>query len=566
MGSNALANSIKEFSANIHLNKDGTLDVIENIVRDFGSQYKHGIYRNIPIKFTRNHGNYQNDFKIIDITNGNGQTLPYSSSVHGNDVVIKIGKPDELVTGVNLYRLHYRVNRIINFFQNQPELYWNVTGADWPVTIHNVTCKFYPPASVNIDSLKADCFLGEQGSKQRGNINKETANLFFSTPKLYSGEQMTILVRLPANSVVKASALQELCWLIRDWYPAFALPIFTSIIMFALWWHLGRDPESVGAISVEWEPPKDLTPAEVGTLVDESCDTKDIVSTVIDLAARGYLKIRELPASGFLFFSGKDYEFTKLDLPQDAHKLNKYEDRVMHGIFGLSNTTVYLSQLKNTFYTNLPLVSDAIYESLITKDCFTQNPQMVKKGYYVLGILGICLGVIFFIAGISSSVAWGIGTVLSGIIICCASGAMPVRTKTGVSFLRQSLAYKRFVRMAEKDRLRVLAEKDPTIFGRLLPYAMVLGVENQWAEKFHDLITAPPSWYEPLGYGSTNYIFSSNTFVNDLGYSMTTMGSTFVSQPMPTSSSSGAGGGFSGFSDGGGFSGGGFGGGGGGDW
>ena len=92
----------------------------------------------------------------------------------------------------------------------------------------------------------------------------------------------------------------------------------------------------------------------------------------------------------------------------------------------------------------------------------------------------------------------------------------------------------------------------------MLPYAMVLGAADEWAHAFEGLLTEPPDWYTPYGYGS-NYNFSSRVFVNDLGNGMHTMQSTFASTP---SSSAGSGG--SGFD--GGSSGGGFGGGGGGSW
>jgi uncharacterized membrane protein len=120
------------------------------------------------------------------------------------------------------------------------------------------------------------------------------------------------------------------------------------------------------------------------------------------------------------------------------------------------------------------------------------------------------------------------------------------------------MGFARFVQLAEKERIRVLAKDDPTIFGRLLPYAMVLGVADEWADRFADLLTEPPDWYVPYGYGP-GYAFSPHHFVRDLGSGMNTMGSTFSSQPQ---SSGGSGG--SGFSGGG--SGGGFGGGGGGSW
>ena len=78
---------------------------------------------------------------------------------------------------------------------------------------------------------------------------------------------------------------------------------------------------------------------------------------------------------------------------------------------------------------------------------------------------------------------------------------------------------------------------------------------DQWANAFHDLMTAPPAWYVPIGYGTSNYSFSSRAFVHDLGGSMQAFGQGFSSAP---SGGSGSGGG--------GFSGGGFGGGGGGSW
>ena len=116
--------------------------------------------------------------------------------------------------------------------------------------------------------------------------------------------------------------------------------------------------------------------------------------------------------------------------------------------------------------------------------------------------------------------------------------------------------------MVEKERIARMAQEDPTIFGRLLPYAMVLGVADQWAHAFEGLMTQPPDWYT----SSDGVNFSTIWFVHDLGSGMHSMGQTFVSRPESQSSSwsSGGGGGFSGFS--GGFSGGGFGGGGTGSW
>jgi uncharacterized membrane protein len=92
-------------------------------------------------------------------------------------------------------------------------------------------------------------------------------------------------------------------------------------------------------------------------------------------------------------------------------------------------------------------------------------------------------------------------------------------------------------------------------FEKLLPYAIVLGVADQWADAFAGIYTEPPSWYHSSRY---THGFAPRLFVGDLGRSLGTMGRTMSSSP----ASSGSGG--SGFS--GGSSGGGFGGGGGGSW
>jgi hypothetical protein len=104
------------------------------------------------------------------------------------------------------------------------------------------------------------------------------------------------------------------------------------------------------------------------------------------------------------------------------------------------------------------------------------------------------------------------------------------------------------------------------LFERVLPYAVVLGCADEWAERFQGLLTEPPSWYLSPSFAPGR--FDSRALVSGLGRSMHSMGSTLTSQPRPTGSFGGilfgAGRGSSGFSGGG--SGGGFGGGGGGSW
>ena len=151
----------------------------------------------------------------------------------------------------------------------------------------------------------------------------------------------------------------------------------------------------------------------------------------------------------------------------------------------------------------------------------------------------------------------GASLVVSGIIMLIFSHFMSKKTIKGIRILEKILGFKEFLKVTEKERLKFHNPPSmvPELFEKFLAYAMVLGVEKEWAENFRDIYKQAPSWYE--GYGpqtwSSIYLASSmSTFSNRAS-------TVFASQPKST-----AAGGGSGFSGGG--SGGGGGGGGGGSW
>ncbi|HEX8236521.1 MAG TPA: DUF2207 domain-containing protein [Abditibacteriaceae bacterium] len=563
----ARAEVIRSFDAEVRLNKDTSMDVSETIVMDFQGSQRHGIYRKIPVTYKRYGGKYSIYLKLLAVTDEKGTTQPYTTSRNWGDFEIKIGDPDKTISGAHTYRIRYLVRRTVNFFNKAPEVYWNVTGNDWPFAMQRVSAHFYAPPGVTVNRIKTASFVGPPGSTTPGGVQREANSVLFFTKNLPAGDGLTFVAGLPAGSVVPPTALQNALWFLADWWPLILFPLLTLSFILARYLSTGRDVDRGLAISVEWNPPKNLTPAEVGTLVDERCDMADIVSTLVDLAARGYLTIEELETTKFLFFSSKDYRFVRRQVDHDiaAEPLLLHEKKFLEGLFGSASynasgtTSVTLSSLKNKFYAHLPEIRSAIYESLTKKNLFVSNPDTTRKAYTTVGIIMIVLGFTGGIFGMGlGMIPYGIGVALSGLIVLASARAMPAKTATGSRALRECRGFQRFVQMAEKDRIRVLAQNDPTIFGRLLPYAMVLGVADQWADAFRDLLTQPPDWYVGPGYGY-GHPFSSHAFVNDLGSGMNSMGSTFSSAP---SSSGGSGG--SGFSGGG--SGGGFGGGGGGSW
>ena len=552
----ASAEIIHKFHADITINPDASIDVVEIINVDFQGDEKHGIYRQIPVQYQRYGSNYRLPFDLTDVQLDGAETSEYVMNRQGADEMIKIGSPDKTITGEHTYKIAYHVRRALNFLANDqsPELYWNVTGNEWPWEIEEAVAHVYAPPSVSLNDIRTESFCGPPGGHDHAIDSQAAGFKAFQAQHIAPGNELTIVEGLPPDSIAKPPAGQAFFDALIDWWPAVFFPVGTFFVMYVLWWHTGRDEDGDRPIAVEWNPPTSLSPAEVGTLIDESCDLPDIVSTLVDLAVRGHLKIRQLKEDGFLMLSNYDYEFTKTT-PAKNDILLAHESRFLNGIFAYGNV-VKLSYLKEKFYATIPGIKADVYESLTNRKLFTGNPDAIRKQYVLMGVAVLLVGAFAREFG----VPWGVGGVSSGLIILLFTKYMPARTGEGSRLTRECLGFARYVRLAEKDRLRVLANEDPTLFGRLLPYAMVLNCADQWAHAFEGLLREPPDWYAPYGYNNT---FSSFLFVTDLGQGMRTMQSTFVSVP-PSSSGTSAASGGSGFS--GGFSGGGFGGGGGGSW
>ena len=549
----AFADEITSFDATIEVQPDASLDVHEDLTVRFDTPNRHGIKRFIPVVYDRKHNNYTIDLKLAGVTGTDGKYVPFKTNRQGRDFFIIIGDPKKSVMGLQQYHIHYTVRRAINFFDDAPEIYWNVTGNESHMPIDKVVARVVFPPVAQKGEILAKAFIGEEGSTKTSPYSLELGSATFTCGKLEPGEGLTVVVGLPAGHVNKPTQWQEFLYLAADWWPLVVLPAITLSVCFNLWWFLGRDAVKRQAVAVDWEPPKDLSPAEVGTLVDEQCDLSDMVSTVVDLAARGYLTIREFKTESLFFLRNKDYEFTRLphNDRQDKSPLNSFEQLFLNALFkkGYFQTdTVRLSELKYKFYLDMKQIEKGIYQSLINKGMFLQSPDEVRQSWICIGVIMFILS--FILGPIQSS--YGIGMIFSSIIVLCFSRTMPARTRKGCEALYQCLGFQRFVKLAEKERIKKLVTDDPTIFGRLLPYAMVLGAADQWAEAFKDLVVSPPDWY--ISSGSR---FQTYSFVRDIGDSTRTMGQTFTSMPSSSSSAGSGGSGFSGGSSGGGFGGGG---------
>ena len=549
---------VADFKDTISIAADGTALVSEKITLVFVGEW-HGIHRTIPVEYPGAQGaNYTLFLNVLSVADENGNKLKYDSSKSGAYRDLKIYIPDAVDT-TRIVNIDYSVRNGVRFFDSYAEFYWNVTGNDWPVPIAHASAFVTLPENA-AGGLRAQAFTGAYGSRQ----NEATAEvkgadvLFETTSPLPMRGGVTIDIYIPQGVLKPPSALTKFGWFLSS-NPIVFLPLLTLAVMFALWYSVGRDPDPGVSVAPQYEPPKGFCPAEAGTLLDDTIHPRDITSTIVDLAVRGYIKLEE-KVDTFLLFHHKDYLFHLLKPREQWGSDVTPHERVMLDNIFLSGTGVRLSDLKNRFYTVIPIVREDIMSSLKSKGIYTLDPESANGYSIVAGVAIAILVVAVQVLGwmnLFYSIPLVIGSVLVSVLIWWLfARQMTAKTVAGARIRIAVLGFQEFLNRVDADRIKSMS---PDTFEKFLPYAMALGVEHNWAKAFDGIVKDPPSWYaSPNGYVGFSPLFFSSSM-----HSMASdMHQVFVSAPRASSSGSGfrGGGGFSG----GGFSGGGFGGGGGG--
>lgn len=551
--------TIRKFHSRIAISEDSSFTVIETIDVEFHRQ-RHGVYREIPFKYTDDLGRtIRMPLEILSVTDSIGRDWKYSLRRVGNVINVRIGDAKKYVSGFQSYVITYKVENAILYFDNHDELYWNVTGNYWKAPIRIALADVTLSTKKESKNLWAACFTGTYGS-QRAECSFTTSynsGEFITKTYLDPGEGLTIAFGWDKGLVSPPSKWKKILWamdLKENWI--FSLPFLSFIFMINLWYRRGRDPKVREAVTVMYEPPnynnKILTPAEVGAIIDEKLDSRDITSTIVGLAVRGYLKIQEKKKEG-LIIDTTDYYLSKIKEPDE--NLSSFETKLMRSVFSDNPSGVFVSELKNKFYKNLPDLKNTLYEDLVRKKYFLRSPEKVRNVYMTTGVLMIIITVFLAIIT-SSSVSKNL---IAGAMMCLPffifGRVMPAKTKAGASAYMDVLGFQEFLSRAEKDRLQRMS--DNNLFAKFLPYAIALDVVDNWAKSFEGIYQEPPNWYvSPGGF---------RTFIpSHFSYSIGSMTSNLSSSIFSAPRGSGVGG--SGGSGGGGFSGGGFGGGGGGSW
>lgn len=545
------AEVIKKYDVSANLEVSRLVTVKEEITYDFGSADKHGIFRDIPMVYRRDGGNYSYRYDVVRVLR-DGKAEPYTTSYADGNMSLKIGDKEKTVSGAHVYTIEYKTDRAINDFDTSQEFYWNAVGDGWQVPIESVAFTATGGPGVDMGAVSSTCFVGAYGSTEKScGIKTQGGGIVVTAQRvLEAREGLTVAIAFPKGTFQPISLTTRIWQFIQD-NGVLLLPVVVFLFLFFRWWTKGRDPR-MAAVIPEYEAPEGYTPALMAAAATEGdVPDRSITATIIDLAQRGYMHIRFSEEKGLLFGTTQKYTFVKTQKQADG--LSGADKIVYDGIFKQGDE-VPLDALKEAsakFYSVVADFKRDIQKNVDAQKLFDKNPGAVRGAYIALGFL-VAWGTLFFFARTGLSIVVGIVT---GILIAVFGWIMPRRTAEGMEVLRKVKGFEWFMSVTEKGRLDFhnAPERTPSQFMAILPFAIAAGLEKKWAAQFTSLNIPAPSWAE----GTALSHFSAANFVSSLGDMHTSAAGSF-SPP----SSAGSGG--SGFSGGG--SGGGGGGGGGGSW
>lgn len=544
---------VDSFDSQILIKKTGEVQITEIIAADFDVS-KHGIFRYLPINYRLPNGSWHyTNIEILSVTRNNSNEK-FSTSLANDNFVLKIGDKDKTISGPQIYAITYLVTGVL---RNSPdsqnltdEFYWNVTGSDWPVQIGKTRAKV---SIENTSFSSLYCYTGVIQSTESDCTKTNLGNQAeFTTGNISRSENFTIAVGYPRGIIPILQVEKQtdpvevfILWLIGlNVFLIPISPIVTLIILYLLWYKKGRDQNNgknrsiffYRSTVVEFTPPDNLRPAEIGILLDQKSDTVDITATIIDLAVRGYITIEEVKTKRSLLPDKTDYTLNKISKKTSLKELIPFEKELLDRLFE-DKDTVKISSLKNSFYADLKKIKDTSYKDMTDKGLFVQNPQKVRNKYLITGVILLFVGM---------ALMWWLA--ISGLIIIIFSRLMPQRSSKGFELYQRVKGYKTFIDQAEKYRQRFFEDKN--LFNEVLPYAIMFGLTDKFAKAMKDIGLKPSAsnWY------TGTRAFNAVVFSQNINAFSQSFSSTAASHP----SSSG--------SSGGGFSGGGFGGGGGGSW
>ena len=596
----------EEYNVKVDVSEDNSYEINENLEMYYVTPH-HGIYRYIPMQ-----GQIISDIRVPN--------YEYETYMQNGYEVIKIGSGSYTLTGSHPYKIMYRIAMFEDGNTEKDMLLLNLIPTDWETDIGSSYCEVVLPKEADLS--KAEVYSGTYGATgNEDNVVMETSAdgkvIKLSAKDIPAHHGITLTLDLPQGYWVGAPEFGSLN------FGSSLLFLLGPVGAFLAWFLFGRDKHLVKTL--EFYPPDNLTPGEIGYIVDGRADKEDVISSIVYLADKGYMEIEEEDRGSFKFVYVQEPGFDEPD----------YIRSVFRGIFSDGEAVKYSDSLGSTFGLKYELAKTQLAGMFSGYRALIRPESKMARAICIVAAIVPAMAYMTWAASNGSDTSFGMAwcalhIIISELLLCSAYdrirtsskiktilksigaiwfftmgiGMLPLttdgftivsrplailivsmllvgtlicmffavvatsRTDEYTDLLGKVLGFRDFVKTAEVDKLNELVEQDPEYFYHIMPYAYVFGLSNRWIKKFENIPVVTPHWYRGIGRMDSFDYYMMGRMMSDCNASV---GNNIVLPSAPSGSFGGGDFGGGGWSGGGGFSGGGFsgggsGGGGGGGW
>ena len=596
---------IRNYEVTVQINKNGTLTVNEVIDYQFGEEFKHGIYRDIPLRSKRFGFDVHKSFIKMNWIKRDGKDEEYTKNHFYEGIRYRIGSETELVNlykTESIYELNYDIYNAVFEKDGIYQVYYNAIGQFWNVPIEqaSVIIRFPDGQKIKKNEIeKLEVYTGSYGEKgENYDILENDEEIHISTKELEAKNGLTFMLNLKTDKI-NPTLVDKLKIVYLSNPAIIILPfllLFLTIYSIVTWKFFGKDPQGKSVIP-EFNLPKDISPMFAAYINGER-DTVEILNAgIFTLLTKGFIVANRVNGEIKYNKESKTAYTQETELAEEERMLLDALSSEKDDIFG-SEKRIYnkansiIEILKDKyhkiiyknngsflvpFYCAAPIFMIFIFSQtnfeifnifiilyiLITLGSFFHRIWITVSKKLLIGLVIIVILGVSFYQGIEIFVF----TTYFVILFIVYAKLIGKYTNEGLRKKEYLKGMKMYIKTAEENQIRKFDNVKELIeyFNGILPFAVALGVKNEAIKLMKKTIKIYNFDINESYINSHTHIYaySNHSFTNAFSRSYSSGRSKIMSEKF-SSSKSGSGGG--GFFSGGGFSGGGSGGGGGGSW
>lgn len=553
----------------IRLDDDGRarMHVTETLVARFPDvDQNRGIVRGLPTGYE----GARLDTRILSMTDENGADVPYETETDDGVLYVLTGD-DDYVQGLTTYVIEYAMSDVILAADDGvDEFYWDLLPLDSTQAIESFR------ATIAVDPVMSDaltgstrCYTGPSGSTdecalQGPDREGDSAVFRVESGSRPAGDGVTVAIGFEPGTATQPSAREPNP--LVDTVPAFAA-LGAAVLSAGGWVGVAMDRRrrrvADGIVVAQYEVPDRMPPLLAAALIPGAKDP--VPAEIVHLAVRGILRIED---AGDERPRLRRLPGTAVPDPLDARAAAAlFVTADPHGVVTLPASSEKFAARMTELIASGTAAAEA---QGFTTQARARGAMILQWCAIAVVAGGFGLSLWGVISGRDSAIPALIGVSFAAFVVLASSfyvfAKHTVLTHDGARELEYLRGVEEFIRVAEADRLRMLqsysgAERRQDgsasvilVYERLLPYAMLFGLEDEWGEVLEFAYTHEQRGASWIGDPTSPFVRTQLA-----AFAVSSHAAATYTAPSTSSSSSAGGsfgGGFSGGGGGGGFSGG----------